>query len=177
MTQFYTYFISSLPMLHYGIRPPFTFEEFLESAGALIGEKDRVFLENLPEHIDEYRPKSVNGTVRAWLDFDTALRNELARIRGHSKKIEAVKFLRPVTVHAADIAFIAASAHRHPHILEAEGILDAGRWAKLDELSFGHYFDLDALIIYAYKLKILERWDKINNADKERLLDYAEAHR
>ncbi|MDP2905799.1 MAG: DUF2764 family protein [Candidatus Omnitrophota bacterium] len=176
MAQFYVYFISSLPMLHYGMRPPFTFERFLESAGTLIGEKDRVFLENLPAHIDEYGPKVANSTVKAWLDFDTALRNELARIRGHSKKIEAVKFLRPVTVHAADIAFVAASAHRHPHILEAEGILDAARWAKLDELNFGHYFDLDALIIYAYKLKILERWDKINTADKEGLLENAEAH-
>jgi hypothetical protein len=177
MPQFYTYFISSLPMLHYGTRPPFTFEEFLESAGTLIGKKDRVFLENLPEYIDEYRPESANSTVRAWLDFDTALRNELARIRSHSKKIEAAKFLRPDPGHGADIAFIAASAHRHPHILEAESILDTGRWAKLDELSFGHYFDLDALIIYAYKLKILQRWEKINNADKERLMEYAEAHR
>ena len=176
MTQFYAYFISSLPMLHFARRPPFSFERFLESAGTLIGDKDRVFLENLPAHVDECGPKAANSTVKAWLDFDTALRNELARIRSHSKKIEAERFLRPDSGHAADIAFVAASAHRHPHILEAEGILDEARWAKLDELSFGHYFDLDALIIYAYKLKILERWEKINTADKERLMDYAEAH-
>ena len=53
-------------------------------------------------------------------------------------------------------------------------MLDQARWAKLDELSFGHYFDLEALIIYAYKLRLLERWEKIRTADKERLLENAE---
>lgn len=50
-----------------------------------------------------------------------------------------------------------------------EKILDEARWQVLDDLGFGHYFDMDSLILYAYKLKILERWEKIYTQDKERL--------
>jgi len=59
---------------------------------------------------------------------------------------------------------------RNPSIFEAERALDLERWRLLDELSFGHYFDFDALLIYALKLKILERWLKIEIADKERII-------
>ena len=41
----------------------------------------------------------------------------------------------------------------------------------MDELATGHYFDLDFLISYALKLLILERWERINSADKPRLLE------
>lgn len=164
-------------MLHFGLRPPFSFDRFLELARGLIAEYDRDLLNNLPEHIAGCRADIVNPTVKSWLAFDTSLRNELAMIRAHSKKTEADKFLRHEEEYFSETGFIAAAAHRDPHIIEAEQLLDAARWAKLDELSAGHYFDLDAAIIYAYKLKMLERRDKVNTADKEGLLENAKALR
>jgi len=58
-------------------------------------------------------------------------------------------------------------------IKEAEKSLDEARWKFLDELSFGHYFDLDILIVYVLKLLLLERWGKINTADKTKILEGA----
>jgi hypothetical protein len=43
--------------------------------------------------------------------------------------------------------------------LEAELYLDACRWAKIDELAYGHFFDLEFLRAYKMKLEILERHD------------------
>jgi hypothetical protein len=65
------------------------------------------------------------------------------------------------------------AAYRSASILEAEKILDQARWNFLDALSFGHYFDFDYLLVYGLKLKILERWEKIQKADKEILLQAA----
>ena len=44
------------------------------------------------------------------------------------------------------------------------------RWKALEELSTGHYFDLDLLITYAYQLLILQRWENIRSADGKTLL-------
>jgi hypothetical protein len=71
-------------------------------------------------------------------------------------------------VHTAHIAI---NAYRKTSIIEAEKTLDAERWQYLDELSVGHYFDLDTLVIYAFKLLILEKWDRIATADAGRLLE------
>jgi len=43
-------------------------------------------------------------------------------------------------------------------------------------LSTGHYFDLDLLITYAYKLLILQRWENIREADKKILLEQSLLH-
>jgi hypothetical protein len=57
--------------------------------------------------------------------------------------------------------------------LDAEKALDETRWKALDELATGHYFDLDFLISYALKLRILERWEKIQGAEGTVLLHQA----
>lgn len=174
MAQLYVYLVSSLPMLNFGARPPFSFEAFIESAQGKVSESDLDLLKNLPSVIDERAGVFTRPVIREFIEFDTELRNELVRIRAHSKKKDAQIYLRPQSGFFSEIPFIAAAAHRNPHVLDAEISLDAARWARLDQLSLGHFFDLDILIIYAYKLKILERWAAINSADKERLLANAE---
>lgn len=122
---------------------------------------------NLPLTIDEYSKSVRHPTIEKWLAFDAALRNELVKIRAHSKKTEAAKYLRGENPMDMTISHVAMSSHRSSSVLEAEKILDEARWQALDDLSFGHYFDTDFLILYAYKLKMLERWEKIYTQDKE----------
>ena len=100
-----------------------------------------------------------------WITFDTALRNETARIRAGKRHIEAAIYLRPDTYPGPSLAPVVAAATLSPSFLEGEKVLDEARWKMLDELSIAHYFDLDALITYAYKLLILHRWERIRNAD------------
>jgi hypothetical protein len=58
-----------------------------------------------------------------------------------------------------------------PSLLEAEQYVDSVRWQKLDDLCLGHYFDLDALIVYALKLLILLRWEAVSKVDSRELLE------
>lgn len=120
---------------------------------------------NLGEPLKNYQ------TINRWLEFETTLKNELVKIRAVRKKIDPAKYLRPDGSAGIALHHVALAAQRNPSPLEAEKILDRQRWDFLDELSFGRYFDLDCLIIYAYKLLILVRWEKIESVNKEKLIE------
>ena len=157
---YYTYLISSLPMLHFGMKPPFSFEKFIERCQGLIPEA-------------EIKALKSGAGLEQWQAFDKELRNELVRVRAARKHKAPEKYLRKDGYVSPYIVHIAMSAIRNTSILEAEKILDEERWQALDGLSFGHYFDLDFLLIYAQKLLILERWARIRLADKPDLLKQA----
>lgn len=170
MPSYYPYLISSLPMLHFGMRNPFSREKFLKICRHLIPEDDLRTLE-LSLETEDYLYQGNCATLKKWRGFNTLLRNELVKIRAARKHSDPKKYLRPDHCALSAITHIALAAHRNPSILEAERMLDQERWHFLDELEAGHYFDLDFLLIYSQKLMILERWQRINTADKTALLE------
>ncbi len=171
MADFYVYLISSLPMLQFGARPPFSFEKFLELCRRFIPETDAKILEKVSISADF--PPEKQPTLKGWHDFDTQIRNELVKIRASQRHVEPAKFLRGEKFPDLSVTHLAMSAARNPSILEAQKLLDMERWRALDGFCFGHYFDLDFLIIYCLKLLILERWERINSADKSKVLEAA----
>jgi len=172
MPNYYIYLASSLPALQFDMKLPFSFESFLEVASSLISESDLNVLKTTSQ-IGEGFYNGAQSTLKKWHTFDIALRNELVKIRAARKHIDGSKYLRADGYADPSIAHIALSAHRSPSILEGERILDKERWYFLDELTLGHYFDIDFLIVYALKLLIVERWEKIRTADKESKLEGA----
>lgn len=170
MAAYYTYLISSLAMLHFGMKPPFSFEKFIGICSKLIPEKDIAILDSIPK-IQPGLDKGRQPTLMLWQGFEIALRNELVKIRASHKRIDPLQFMRQTNYSDFSLVHMAMQAQRNPSILEAEMALDQQRWYFLDGLSLGHYFDLDALIVYALKLLLLERWEKINSADKTKILE------
>lgn len=171
MAQFYPYLIPSLPVLHFQSAPPFSFADFLERCRKLVPDKDCAVLENLPLSQDYGKRSLVNALVEKWVAFDTNLRNEMVKIRAARRHLDPAPYLRPGSAEEAFMAQEAVNIHRRPSPQEAETMFDQLRWKALDDLSAGHYFDLEALIVYVYKLLILERWAKIRAADKAALLE------
>lgn len=170
MPSYYTYLISSLPTLNFGSEPPFSFKDFIQKCGSLIPDEEIKVIRRIPS-FDAFLVSDAGSEVlRKWKDFDIALRNELVKVRALRKKSDPLKYLRPDEYFQPQIVHIASVALRNPLILEAEKALDFQRWRLLEELSIGHYFDFDVLLIYALKLLILERWVKILLADKERIM-------
>lgn len=137
----------------------------------LILEQDIYILKNLPMQDGDFNPSAHNPIIQGWLGFDTALRNELVKIRAQHKHIDPLKYLRHGLRTDFLLGHIGLSAHRNPSLIEGERILDEARWEALDELQAGHYFDPVFLLVYGYKLKLLERWARINSADKTKLLE------
>lgn len=175
MPSYYPYLLSSLPALSFGMKPPMSIEKLIASCRGIIPDQD---IDTLKEAVSGYLPPAGQcppegkGALARWRAFDTMLRNELVKIRASRRKKDPAKYLRkdgcPESAYAAHIAI---NAYRKPSILESERALDIDRWNELDELVLGHYFDLDALIVYAFKLIILIRWEEIGSADKRGLLE------
>lgn len=158
-------------MLHFSMRPPFTFERFLEVCREFIPEKDFQVLCTLPrpeQYSEEVRRHPV---IRTWIEFDTAVRNDLVKIRAARTRADPSQFLYPGGYSGSYPGTGVMAAQMSTSILESEKILDEARWKALDLFSTGHYFDLDLLITYAYKLLILLRWENIRNADGAVLLE------
>ena len=173
MPAYYTYLISSLPMLNFSAKPPFSLEDFFTKCKNLIPEKEFEILCSVCGPDSYSLDIQSIDSLKQWVNFEIALRNELVRARAGRKKTDPLKFLRLPDSPQAEISHVAMIAYRNTSILEAEKILDQARWNFLEALSFGHYFDFDYLLVYGLKLKILERWDKIQKADKEHLLNAA----
>jgi hypothetical protein len=171
MNSNYVYLIAQLPMLHFNARPPFSFEKFLELCRQFIPVKDASRLSSLPQPDNYTEIGEKNLLVQQWIDFDLSLRNDLAKIRASRKHLDPVVYLRPGGLRDGSVMHIANTAHRNPSPLEAERLLDQARWYELDELAAGHFFDFETLVIYAYKLIVLIRWEKIRSADKEKILE------
>ena len=161
MSGYYIYLISSLPMLHFGAKPPFSMEKFFSMCAELISPEDMEKLKNSLKDFGEGR----------YHDFETALRNELVKIRAQRKHLDASNFLRRDGYTDQWISHVAAGAYRNPSVIDREKMLDLDRWRFLDELSMGHYFDIELLMIYARKLSILERWERVRVADASKLLE------
>ena len=173
MPAYYTYLVSSLPMLNFSQHLPFRLEDFFVKCKNLIPEKEFEILRSACSQ-ESYLLDTANlDTLKKWTVFETSLRNELVRARAGRKKTDPLKFIRLPDAPEAQVSHVATVAYRNSSILEAEKILDQERWNFLEFLSFGHYFDFDCLLIYALKLKILERWEEIHKADKELLFNSA----
>jgi hypothetical protein len=138
-------------------------EKFFSTCAELISPEDLLTLKNSLKDEGDSR----------YHDFETALRNELVRIRAQRKRLDAAKFLRRDGYADQWISHMAAGAYRNPSVIDAEKILDLERWRFLDELSIGHYFDIEVLMIYARKLSILEKWERVRIADSGKLLEEA----
>ena len=170
MPGYYTYLMSSLPMLHFGAKPPFSFDRFLRMCESIVSEED-IDIVKAFTRVGDYDYEKGQATAEKWHTFDRTLRNELVKIRASRKKVDPLKYMRGEGYAEPSITHIAIHAHRDPSILEAERVLDQERWRFLEELAVGHYFDIDSLIIYANKLLILEQWDRINTADKSSMIE------
>lgn len=167
---YYTYLISSLPMLRFGAKPPFSFEKFLNITSESVSENDIKAIKTCAG-IDESIYDKTQSTLGKWRAFETTLRNALVKIRASRKHIDPDKYLRHDKHEDPYINNIAMNAYKNPSILESEKILDEERWHALEELSLGHYFDLDFLIVYANKLLILEKWERVRTSDKSNLVE------
>lgn len=170
MPHFHTYFLSSLPSLHFLGPPPMAFEKFVSLCEQFVPEEEVKIIKNVSISGD-YQLNVVPESLKKWQDFDIALRNELTKIRSGRKHLDPAKYLRKQEYLGFNLAQVAVNITRNPLPLEVHKAFDLERWRFLDELSLGHYFDLDLLVIYALKLLILEHWQEIQQADKNKTLE------
>lgn len=157
-------------MLHFASKAPFGYEKFLAMCEGLIPCGEMELLRRLDINAVDDRA-SVPEVIKKWRDFEIAVRNEFVKIRAARKKVEPSGHMRRDGYGQTHLYHAALSAYRNPSHLEGEKSIDKERWHFLDDISMGHYFDFDALAIYALKLLILIKWDAVNKADGPALVE------
>ena len=157
-------------MLWLHLKPAITSQYFLDTCADLVTREEFTILKGI---LEGELPESSYAVLKQWSDFEGALKNELVRLRSGRKRKDPARYLRQNNYWSSEIPHIAMAAYKNTSILEAERILDSQRWRFLDNLSFGHYFDFEFLIIYALKLRIIQRWERIRISHRQELLERA----
>ncbi|OHD11156.1 MAG: hypothetical protein A2Z96_05260 [Spirochaetes bacterium GWB1_48_6] len=152
MSQYY-YAVASLPYLKSGEKSPITWDRFYEIVRSSLSEKDLEIFEKarlgIPTQTDE-------PFLKNWFDWEKELKKELARLRLQKAGFDNPNPL-PETLGVFSVSEVAKSLFLKDNPLEAEYLLDGIRWAFLEDLLLGHYFDLETVLAYSLKLQILQR--------------------
>jgi len=151
----YYFLISSLPGISLEAKPALSLADFRAACTTQLSEADAGALECLLDSESE----PVNHTfVKSWKARDTQLRNASARLRAARQSRDAADFVRSHTGFDVGIEDRVEEAFNRSNPLERERELDRIRWTVLDELAGSDPFSTSALLAYAVKLSIAERW-------------------
>ncbi len=93
--------------------------------------------------------------------WESALRNELARLRAGRMQKSAERFLRQAAPEG-DAQKTAQAAFQSGDPLQGELVIERDRWAFIESLAANHYFDLEFLLAYSLLVQVLERKARFN---------------
>jgi hypothetical protein len=145
MANKYYYLVASLPYLRLSQRCPITTESFLAECGKWLSAYDMEALSKASVKDHSVKPDAA-FTIRAWKEFDSALRKEIAQAR---KNTQDNRHEKPGL--SARVVF----GEANPLLMERA--FEKIRWEFLDSLEAGVFFDINFLAVYFIKLQILER--------------------
>lgn len=153
------YLIASLPYLQFGMTPSITVKDFLSECQRWVSDKEYQFIR---QALEGDFTASAQKTLCRWQEFKNSLDNEVIWLRAGELNIDPEEFLNEGRQGADSVITDAlAAVLKAGDPLTAEKILDRLIWQKVEELELQHFFDIDQLIVYGLKLKILERYSII----------------
>ena len=156
----YYYLVASLPTVEFGMSPPCSTKEFLQRCQGQLSSSDLATIEKILLS-DEGHAHLDNHILKHWAEFNHNFRNEMAYVRAVERGKDPSLYLRGSRASDSFYAAVVTEASQSPDPLTCEKVFDQNRWQYLDELSRFHYFDMEWMIVYALKLKILERYEAI----------------
>lgn len=168
MSNKYYYLPASLPYLVFERKMPISVSDFISECEKWLSGKELRLIKNANFNNTEINPDDP-GIVKEWKRFNRELREELAKAR-HEKKVHAKE---PVVTRLMDIF-----SEKNPLLMEIK--YEKIRWDFIEEREFLYRFDLNWLILYLFKLQILERLTTFNKEkgieNFERLCESSPTH-
>lgn len=151
----YYYLIASLPTLSLESAPPMSLDGFRALCSDHLTPDDLAALDELTGRRTE---PTGHPFVADWNAREVLLRNTLAVLRASRQKRDATPYLHPHAGFDASAEKAAHDAFTQPNPLERELALDRFRWHMIDELTGFDPFSPRAVLAYALKLRLAERW-------------------
>ena len=168
----YAYIIASMPVLNLedDKAENLVAQELLDEIRGQLSARDTAVLDQLldgynPEKLDaEFYQKARqhrNRFIREWFSFDLNLRNAtvayLNDSLGRQEGLDLVKLEGRETEEFPE-AVAVQQVLNCGDILARERGLDELRWKKIDELTLLDSLDLEVILGFVAKLKIIDRW-------------------
>lgn len=153
------YFISSLPALRWGEKPPLGYDAFLAACQEHLGPKLTAHLKAI-SLIPNGQPAS--PTIAAWEEWETSLRNAIAELRAAKLRKNASAWLRDgEDLYSGDRKRL-EDAMNQPTARDRERAIDHLRWRQLEQLAFMRQFDVATLELYTLGLLLSEKYARHN---------------
>jgi len=149
----YYYPVAALPLINYDSDPPFTLEEYIDHCTPWLSKEHVKIIKNLAGSIIT---PGENRLLDSWNQWDISYRNNLVKLRAVKLGLDPEKYQK----REGDLWYLeekAREAFQQESPLVAEETILKAQWDYLSQLEKDHYFDLEILIIYLLKLKILLR--------------------
>ena len=165
----YEYIISSLPAitLDWKFGEGASFDTYVDWIKSQLSDADRKVVdrlldgfkdENLNREFYEAALKDTNRFIKEYFTFDLNVRNGKARFL--NKAFERPADQDTIRLEAGEFAEGPRldEALNAPDLLSRERGLDALMWDKILQINIFNYFDLDAILGFIARLRIIGRW-------------------
>ncbi len=146
----YYYFVAQLPLLSVGKVPEIGMTDFLTEAKKWLTEDDMNAISNLDINNPEILPED-NKIVKKYKLFEKSLRDDILKYR------EAGRLKQDYKTTLFSVSLI-----KDVDPLQAELNLANIRLTYIENLEFGHFFDIQYIVLYYLKLQLLSRLKLFN---------------
>ncbi len=171
----YVYIVASLPELALNFDGDrFSYEDTKAHFIELLSENDQKLVELMERGFDETQlgpefyaeaAKSKNGFIREYFDFDARLRNMKTEFLARRLDRDAESYLVEMPEADFEEGKQIQAVFDQPDFVAREQQIDQLKWNKATEIAMMDYFNMNAILAYLVKAKMVQRWAEL---DKEK---------
>lgn len=177
----YHYIIVGLPDLlpDFGSQQ-FSYDEVSAAIRANLSKKDNKLVdwlefglceENLHHYFYHRAEHLKNKFLSQYFTLDRFIRNVQVHLLSKTLGKESEKYMMgDFDIESDDYKEI-AKIFEISNLIEREQALDKFRWKRISEINLYHYFDMDVILAFLLKGKIVERWIKLDQAKGAELFE------
>lgn len=164
----YYYYAATLPMVSLDDPPMLTVARFLSDCEEHLVPRHMAALRSV---MGEVPAAAASSFERSWSNYDTQLRNALARMRATRTERDATPFVRETEGFDLTAEKTASDAFSRDNPRDRERLIDGARWRKLTALAGFDPFGIDAILAYGLQLQMAERWSRLDSASGRQKAD------
>ncbi|MCF0165864.1 MAG: DUF2764 family protein [Bacteroidales bacterium] len=167
----YHYIVASLPTMAKDLLESegSVYERTLEQVFPLLDSHDQKLARWISETFEPERRGSLfyvkarrldNSFLKSFIGLDRKIRLSQVKFLSESLGPQVCEYAQGELPETIDGELAAVFAHEN--ILDREKALDRYKWDQIDAFTEGHYFDMDVILAFLAKARIIDRWRELD---------------
>lgn len=151
--------ISSLPNIYLGCENPISYNDFINSCNVILKNSEIEIIQSL---FNNTINKDNHIVLTKWENIEIQIKNNLAKYRAQILNIDSKQYLKNHYGYSGEIDNSIQSILNTENPGEIEKKIDQFKIKLLEEL-IGDYFSFEKIIVYAIQLKIILKWNDMDD--------------